>query len=88
MLSKEQQEQLAGLGLTLDVFDGDLKTAIETRLKESGRYTVENLCLVSEGGGFKSSPTSVEVEQTLKRISQEKNIPQISHINVFLGENI
>ena len=86
MLSKQQQEQLTGLGLTVDVFDGDLKTAIDIKLKESGRYTAENLCLVSEGGGFKSSPTSVELAQTIKSISREKNIPQIPHINVFLGE--
>ena len=84
-LSEQQKKQLAELDLTVNIFEGDLKTAIEASLKESGRYTAEDLRLVSEGYCYKESSTSEDVAQTIKNIAQEKNIPQISHINVFLG---
>ena len=40
-LPEQQKQQLAELDLTVEVFEGDLKTAIETSLRESGRYTAE-----------------------------------------------
>ena len=85
-LSDQEKQQLSRLEQTVEVFEGDLKTAIDTHLKESGRYTAENLHLANEGGGYKESPTSADVAQTIKNIAKEKNISQLPHINVFLGE--
>lgn len=85
-LSEEQREQLSKLDLTVKIFDGDLKTAINTELIESGRYTAEDLSLVSESGGYIESATSKEVMQTINSIAQEHNIPQLLHMKIFLGE--
>ena len=85
-LSPEEKEQLSKLDLTVRVFDGDLKTAINTNLVESGRFTAEALSLVSEGGGYKESATSDEVMQTINSIAKENNIPQLLHDKIFRGE--
>ncbi len=85
-LSQEQKEQLIGLDLTVDIFEGDLKTAIDTSLVESGRYTAENLGLVSEGGGYKESNTSKAVIDNINSIAKENNIPQVLHDKIFRGE--
>lgn len=85
-LSQEQKEQLAGLDLTVEVFDGDLKTAIDTSLVESGRYTAENLGLVSEGGGYKESATSKEVIEDINSVAKGNDIPQVLHDKIFRGE--
>lgn len=85
-LSQEQKEQLAELDLTVEVFDGDLKTAIDTCLVESGRYTAENLGLVSEGGGYKQSATSKEVIEDINSVAKENDIPQVLHDKIFRGE--
>ena len=85
-LSQKEKEQLAKLDLTVDVFDGDLKTSIDDALVKSGRYTAENLRLASEDGGYKSSPTSEEVIGTIKSIAQERDIPQLLHGKIFEGE--
>ncbi len=85
-LSQQEKEQLAKLDLTVEVFEGDLKTAIDTTLIESERYTAEDLRLASEDGGYKASPTSEDVIGTIKSIAQEKDIPQLLHKKIFEGE--
>ena len=84
-LSQQEKDQLAKLNLTVDVFECDLKAAVNTTLMESGRYTAEELRLASEDGGYKASPTSEEVIGTIRSIAQEKDIPQQLHDKIFKG---
>ena len=86
VLSKEEKEQLDKLNLKVDIFEGDLKTAIDTTLVETGRYTAENLGLVSEGGGYKELDTSAELMDLVNNIAKEKQIPQVLHDKIFRGE--
>lgn len=85
-LSQQEKLQLEQLDLTVNVFEGDLKTAVDSALVNSGRYTAENLGLTSENGGFKESPTSKDVLEAINTVAQGKNIPQLLHMNVFLGQ--
>lgn len=85
-LSTEEKEGLAKLDLTVRVFEGDLKTAVNTELVESGRYTAEEMQLVSEGGGYRESATSAEVTEAINSIAKDKNIPQVLHDKIFRGE--
>ena len=85
-LPQEEKDNLADLDLKVSIFEGDLKTAINTTLVESGRYTAEDLSLVSEGGGYKESDTSVELIDTINSIAKEKDIPQLLHDKIFRGE--
>lgn len=85
-LSQQEKEQLATLDLTVSIFEGDLKTAVHAGLIESGRYTAENLGLVSEGGGFKESVTSKAVIDDINTIAKENSIPQVLHDKIFRGE--
>ena len=85
-LSQQQKEQLEQLNFTVSIFEGDLKTAIDTILIQSGRYTAETLDLVSEGGGYKESATSKDVIDTINSVAKERAIPQILHDKIFRGE--
>ena len=85
-LSDEQKEQLTKLNLTIKVFEGDLKTAVNTELLESETYTAEELDLVSEGRGYRKSATSDEIIKKINSIAEENNIPQLLHGDIFYSE--
>lgn len=84
-LSEEEKESLAQLDCKVSVFEGNLKTAINRTLTETGRYTAETLTLVNENGGYIKSATSEAVMQVINNISKEKDIPQILHDRIFKG---
>lgn len=66
------------------LFEGSLKEAIESYLKNSQRYTCEKLALSSSKGGYLDSPTSEQLKQTIKKIAEEKQISTAYHLNILL----
>lgn len=85
-LSLEEKATLENAYAKVDVFEGDLKTAVDKTLIESGRYTAEKLTLASEGGGYEKSDTSEDVMQTINDVAKENNLSQLLHEKIFRGE--
>ena len=65
-------------------FEGKLKDAVESFLKNSQKYTCEQLALSSSKGGYIESSTSEELKKTIKQIAQERNISMAYHLNIVL----
>ena len=86
-LSLQEKAKLANLTLTVKVFSGELKDAIDTVLKNSGRYTSEQLSLTRSTKGYLESDTSEELIQTIQDIAQSHNIAQVLHWNVLTGQS-
>ena len=81
-LSDEEKNRLTGFNVSL--FEGTLKDAIESYLKNSQRYTCEKLALSSSKGGYIDSPTSEELKTTIKQIADERKLSTAYHLNILL----
>lgn len=86
-LSAEEKEQLSKLDLTVKMFEGDLKEAIDEELIKTERFTAETLSLRREDDGYVKSDTSDEVRKVISDIANKKNIAQILHWHVLTGKN-
>lgn len=65
-------------------FEGNLRDAVESFLKNSQKYTCEKLVLSSSKGGYIESPTSEELKKTIKQIAEERHISMAYHLNIIL----
>ena len=81
-LSLEDKTKLSRFNVQL--FEGTLKSAVENFLKNSKRYTCEQLALSSSKGGYIESPTSEELKQTIKQIAAERKLSTAYHLNIIL----
>lgn len=86
-LSQEEKEQLSNLDMTITIFEGDLKEAVDVALTKDGRYTAETLSLRRVDNGYLQSDTSDEVRATIHSIANNKEIAQVLHLNVITGQN-
>lgn len=86
-LSQEEKINLAKLDLSIAIFEGDLREAINQELLKNDQYTAETLSLKREDNGYIKSKTSDDVRKTIENIATEKNIAQVLYWNVITGEN-
>lgn len=86
-LSQKEKEQLTKLEINIEVFEGDLKEAVNKELVKEGRYTAEDLSLKREYNGYIKSDTSDELINTIDKIAEERKIAQVLHWNVITGQN-
>lgn len=86
-LSQEEKINLAKLDLSIAIFEGDLREAINQELLKNNQYTAETLSLKREDNGYIKSKTSYDVRKTIENIATEKNIAQVLYWNVITGEN-
>lgn len=86
-MSQEEKINLAKLDLSIAIFEGDLREAINQELLKNNQYTAETLSLKREDKGYIKSKTSYDVRKTIENIATEKNIAQVLYWNVITGEN-
>lgn len=89
-LSYEQKEIIKKMrekGINCVTFKGALKEAVSSVLKNSGRYTNENLSLTRMDGGYKESATKSEVIATINNVASKYNIQKKYHFYYALEEN-
>ncbi len=86
-LSSQEKERLNNLNLKVKIFEGSLKEAITTELKNSGRYIPETLTLSRKYGGFMPSNTSEEQLQLINKIAQDYGKAQVLYFNILTGKN-
>lgn len=87
LLSDEQKYMLSTLNLTVKTFKGTLKEAIQTELKQSGRYICEELSLTRSTGGFKPSETSEMQKECINAIAIEYGLSQLKYLNLITARN-
>ena len=86
-LSEEDKQILAATYSKIKTFEGNIVEAVNEELVSSGRYTAETLSLAREDKGYKKSPTSDELIETIAKTAKERDIPQVLHLNVITGEH-
>lgn len=86
-LSQEEKDKLEGLGITINIFEGNLQGAVNKELVKDGIYTAETLSLNRADEGYVKSDTSDELKDTVSGIAEERKIAQVLHWNVITGEN-
>ncbi len=77
-LSPEEKERLKSLNLTVEMFEGETKKAIEAKLEENG-YTVEDLSLSAE----KDHNISRETRKAIDDIAEKKDIAKARYFNIL-----
>ena len=78
----EMELKILNKNCNVVVFDGFLKDAIETQLKEMG-YNPEQLSLSSSSGGFIDSDTSKEVKASIDNLASNYNISKTKFFNLI-----
>lgn len=84
-LSDEQKNKLSGLNVK--IFNGSLKDAVKSTLRQSGKYTAEDLSLSQRDGGVKDSITSNELKNCIENIIKEYNLSRLKYFNLLLAKN-
>lgn len=84
-LTPEEKYKLQGLNVKL--FNGDLKSAIKMVLKESNKYTSEELSLSQSTKGIKDSDTSEELKVCIDKLIQEHNLSRLKYYNLITARN-
>ncbi len=82
-LTDKEKEELDKLPCKVQVFEGTLKEAVQDSLKESGRYTSEELTLARSQ--IKPSETRDDLMETLNKIAKERGISQAYHFDVVFN---
>lgn len=82
-LTDKEKEDLDKLSCKVIIFTGTLKEAVQNTLKESGRYTSEELTLARSQ--IKPSETRDELLETLNQIAEERGISQAYHFDVVFS---
>ena len=77
-LSPEEKEKLKSLSLTVEIFEGEIKKAIEAKLEENG-YMVEDLSLSAE----KDHNISKEIREAIDDIAERKDIAKARYFNIL-----
>ncbi len=77
-LAPEEKERLKSLNLTVEIFEGEIKKAIETKLEENG-YIVEDLSLSAE----KDHNISRETRKAIDDIAEKKDIAKARYFNIL-----
>lgn len=84
-LSDEQKNKLNGLNVK--IFNGSLKDTVKSNLRQSGKYTAEDLSLSQHDGGVKDSKTSNELKNCIENIIKEYNLSRLKYFNLLLAKN-
>ena len=84
-LSDEQKNKLSGLNVKL--FSGSLKDAVKNTLRQSGKYTAEDLSLSQRDGGVKDSITSIKLKTCIENIIKKHNLSRLKYFNLLLAKN-
>ncbi len=87
-LSVEQKGQLNSNNFKIKVFNGSLKDAIASELKNSDKFTSETLSLSSSSGGYMDSDTSSQLKETLNNIALTYNISQVKFFNLLMNVDV
>lgn len=82
-LTDKEKEKLDKLPCKVQVFEGTLKEAVQNSLKESGRYTPEELTLARNQ--IKPSETRDELMELLSVIAKERGLSQAYHFDVIFN---
>ena len=82
-LTNKEKEDLNRLSCKVIVFEGTLKEAVQNTLKESGRYTSEELTLARSQ--IKPSETRDELMELLGKIAEERGLSQAYHFDVIFS---
>ena len=84
-LSDEEKNKLSGLNAK--IFNGSLKDAVKSALRQIGKYTAEDLSLSQRDGGVKDSLTSNELKNCIENIIKEYNLSRLKYFNLLLAKN-
>lgn len=82
-LREKEKIMLSNLDLTVKTFKGSLKEAIETELKNSGRYLPEQLSLSASTGGFYPSETSEMQKKYIHTIRVQYGLSGQKYFNLI-----
>lgn len=84
-LTSEEKNKLQNFNVK--IFKGNLKDAIKETLKETGKYTAEDLSLSQSTGGIKDSPTSDELKECINIVIKEYNLSNLKYYNLITARN-
>ena len=84
-LTSEEKNKLQNFNIK--IFKGNLKDAIKETLKETGKYTAEDLSLSQSTRGIKDSPTSDELKECINIVIKEYNLSNLKYYNLITARN-